>query len=955
MLAIPPLPFDAARVTRAWGALAERGFTPPDDQARTLLSGVFGNSPFLLRLALRESEILADYFAHGPDAILREARALAMTQFPDEAQAMAGLRRAKRRAALAIALSDIGGWSLDQVTFALTEFADSCVKGSLRFLLARMAGQQGFFEPDGKRLEATTGLTILAMGKYGAHELNYSSDIDLVVFYDAEKFPFRKRDDPRGAAVELAQGLVKLIAETNADGYVFRVDLRLRPDAGATQTAISTAAALDYYESQGQNWERAAMIKARPCAGDPATGSAFLKSIAPFIWRRHLDFAAIEDIHSIKRQIHAHAGHGEIAVAGHNIKLGRGGIREIEFFAQTQQLILGGRKPDLRAASTLTALKALADEGIITPGAETDMRRCYIYLRTLEHRLQMIEDQQTHTLPASEEGLAHVACFMGYEETSLFRAAFTDVLESVQGHYARLFEREPELTDSHGNLVFTGVEEDPETLKTLAAMGFRDAAHVSGAIRGWHHGRIRAMRSARARELLTRLMPHILAALAATPDPDAAFAQFDRFLSGLPSGVQLFSLFQARPEFLGLLARSLGSAPRLSLHLARNPSTLDALLDADFLGTLPSRAALDAALARRLTGGYEEMLDGARHFVREAIFRVGVQIVDGKANADQAGPALTDIAESVIAGLLPRVEDELAQSAGRVPGSGFAVIAMGKLGGREMTASSDLDLVFVYDLPPGVENSDGPKPLPATLYFARLAQRLIAALTTPTAAGTLYDVDMRLRPTGNKGPAAVSLKSFADYHASESWTWEHMALTRARLAAGPPDLRQRIAEEIRRRLTAKPDAAKILADARDMRAKVEASYPGRSIWDVKHAPGGLMDIEFIAQTLQLLHAHARPDILDTNTIAALEKLGAAGFLKGPDLALLLDAARLQQALTQTMRIALDETLKPEEATPALGALLARAGSARDFAGLEQRLILLQQQVRAVFVRLTLSG
>ena len=947
-----PAPFDSARADRAFEALAERGFTPPDEKAHALLSGAFGNSPFLVRLALRETESLTEYFASGPDAILEQARALALTVFADQAQAMAELRRAKRRAALAIALADLGGWSLGQVTAALTDFADSCVKGALRFLLRQMAARESHGEQDGEKLEAATGLTILAMGKYGAHELNYSSDIDLVVFYDEEIFPFRKRGDPRGAAVELTQGLVKLIAETTADGYVFRVDLRLRPDAGATQAAISTTAALDYYESQGQNWERAAMIKARPAAGDPRTGAAFLKGIAPFIWRRNLDFAAIEDIHSIKRQIHAHAGHGEIAVAGHNIKLGRGGIREIEFFAQTQQLILGGRNPDLRTSSTLAALAALAAKGTITPGAQADMQRCYIYLRTLEHRLQMIEDQQTHKIPDSEEGLSHIACFMGYDETASFRAAFTRVAETVQGHYARLFESQPDLTNARGNLVFTGVEEDPETLITLTAMGFTDAAHVSGAIRGWHHGRIRAMRSARARELLTKLTPHILAALAATPGPDAAFVQFDRFLSGLPSGVQLFSLFLARPEFLKLLARSLGSAPRLSLYLARNPSTLDALLDVDFLTTLPSRSSLDAALARRMSGGYEDMLDGARRFAREEIFRVGVQIVEGTAQPDQAGPALADIAEAVIAGLLPRVEGELALTAGRVPGSGFAVIALGKLGGREMTAASDLDLVFVYDLPPGVENSDGPKPLPATLYFARLAQRLIAALTTPTAAGTLYDVDMRLRPTGNKGPAAVSLKSFVDYHASESWTWELMALTRARLVAGPPDLRRRIAEAIHHRLTRKPDAEKILADVRDMRAKVESQYPGRNIWDLKYAPGGLMDIEFIAQTLQLLHAAARPDILDSNTIAALEKLGAAGFLNPADLALLLDGARLHSALTQAIRIALDETLKADEATPGLGVLLARAGGAADFAALEQRLAGLQGAVRAAFVRLT---
>ena len=932
--------------------LAERGFIPAD-AAHALLAGAFGNSGFLVRLALRENETLADYFRNGPDAIVAAACALALAPAADEARMMANLRLAKRRAALAIALADIGGsWDFHKVTGALTALADASVKGALRFLLARMAAQQNHPERDGEILENTTGLTVLAMGKYGAHELNYSSDIDLVVFYDDDKFPFHKRGDKRGAAVELAHGLVKLIAETTADGYVFRVDLRLRPDAGATQVAISTLAALDYYESQGQNWERAAMIKARPCAGDPQTGAMFLAGIAPFVWRRNLDFAAIEDIHSIKRQIHAHAGHGDIAVAGHNIKLGRGGIREIEFFAQTQQLILGGRNPDLRASATLDALAALAAHGTISAQAEEDLRRCYIYLRTLEHRLQMIEDQQTHTVPQSDEGVAHVACFMGYDGADAFRAALTRVLETVQGHYARLFEREPDLTDSHGNLVFTGVEDDPETLATLSAMGFGDAPHVSGAIRGWHHGRIRAMRAVRARELLTKLLPRILAALAATPDPDAALVQFDRFLSGLPSGVQLFSLFLARPEFLDLLARSLGSAPRLSLYLARNPATLDALLDTDLLKTLPSRAQLDAHLARQLAGGYEEMLNGARRFAREETFRVGLQIVDGAARADQAGPALADIAEAVINGLLPRVEEELALTAGRLPGGSFAVIALGKLGGREMTASSDLDLVFVYDVPPGVENSSGPKPLPPTLYFARLAQRLIAALTTPTAAGTLYDVDMRLRPTGNKGPAAVSLKSFVDYHASESWTWEHMALTRARLVAGPAEFRRRLEEEIRRRLTTKPDAANILADVRDMRTKVASQYPGDSMWDLKYAPGALMDIEFIVQTLQLLHAHTRPDILDANTIAALNKLAAAGLLDSQDAALLLDAARLQQSLTQTVRIALDETLRPAEATPALKALLARAGDAPDFAALEKRLAVLQAGVRAVFLRLT---
>ena len=701
----------------------------------------------------------------------------------------------------------------------------------------------------------------------------------------------------------------------------------------------------------GQNWERAAMIKARAVAGDPRAAADFIAGIAPFIWRRNLDFAAIADIHSIKRQIHAHGGHSQIAVAGHNIKLGRGGIREIEFFAQTQQLILGGRNKRLRLRGTVAALETLAADGVVTAEASRDLTEAYGFLRTLEHRLQMVADEQTHTVPKDNEGLAQIATFMGFAGREDFAAALTGTLQTVQQHYARLFESAPELSSSAGSLVFTGVEDDPETLATIAALGFADAPHVSGAIRGWHHGRIRAMRSARARELLTQLTPAILEALGSTADPDAAFAGFDRFLSNLSSGVQLFSLFLARPQFLRLLARVIGSAPRLATHLSRNTATLDALLDADFLSTLPSRADLQEALARQTGGAYEEVLDGARRFAREEIFRVGVQIVEGAAQAEAAGPALTAIAETVIEGLLPRVEDDLARTAGRIAGGSFCVIAMGKLGGREMTAGSDLDLVFVYDVPDSVESSDGPKPLSPTLYYARLAQRLISALTIPTAAGTLYEVDMRLRPTGNKGPAAVSLASFAEYHTSESWTWEHMALTRARLVAGPAGGRAALAAAIRRRLTAPKDGAQVIADARDMRARMAETFSEKNPWDLKHARGGLVDIEFIAQALQLVHAQTQPEVLNPNTIAALHNLHAAGILANADAALLVAAASLQHALTQVLRVALDETLKLEEATPGLKALLVAAGEAADFAALEARLFELQARVRAIFERL----
>ncbi|MBS0472381.1 MAG: bifunctional [glutamine synthetase] adenylyltransferase/[glutamine synthetase]-adenylyl-L-tyrosine phosphorylase [Proteobacteria bacterium] len=943
-------PFDSARAERTFAALSEKGVSLPP-ASLPVFAAIFGNSPFLARMALREHAILSDLAAGGPDAVVDGAKALALGAADAESQnaAMLQLRLAKRRAALAIAYADIAGhWPLAAVTKALTEFADACVKGALRFVLREAATRANFAERDGAVLEAMTGLIVLAMGKYGAFELNYSSDIDLVVFYDPRRFPFRKRGDARGAAVDLVKGVVKLMTDITADGYVFRVDLRLRPDAGATQVAISTDAAESYYEGMGQNWERAAFIKARACAGDPQAGDAFLKSMVPFIWRRNLDYAAIEDIHSIKRQIHAHGGHGTIAVAGHNIKLGRGGIREIEFFAQTQQLILGGRIPVLRQRGTLAALDALRDQGLVSESTTDDLKRAYDFLRTLEHRLQMVEDQQTHNVPKSDEEIAHIACFMGYPDAAAFGAALVEQLETVQGHYAKLFEREQALTAGEGDLVFTGVEEDPGTVQTLEAMGFRNAPHVSAAIRGWHHGRIRATRSARARELLTKLVPVLLPALAHTADPDAAFAQFDRFVSNLPAGVQLFSLLMARPELMRLIAGIMGSAPRLATHLSRAPHTLDALIDADFLHRLPGRAALDTQLADllRRAEGYEAALDVARRFAREQIFRVGVQVIEGAATAADAGPAFADIAESVISGLLPVVERELGESAGTIPGASFGVVAMGKLGGREMTAGSDLDLIFVYEVPEDAEASNGPKPLPVIAYYARLAQRLIAALTVHTGAGGLYEVDMRLRPTGNKGPAAVALASFARYHAEESWTWERMALTRARVVTAPPELKSSIEAVIRKTLTAAHDRLKVTTDARDMRAKLAAQFPGKNRWDLKFAPGGLVDIEFVAQALQLTAA-GHPGVLSTNTIAALNKLAAAGLLSAGHARTLIAAATLEHALTQVLRIALEGTLDPERATPGLKALLIKAAGVDSFAALEERLGSLQAQAREI--------
>lgn len=957
-----PRPADAARADHLLADLAAAGFSF-QEPAKALLTAAFGNSPYLGRLALRLPERLPRLFAEGADGLLEDACHAALAAgdvvigdlATDEAAAMTQLRRAKAQAALVTALADIAGvWPLERVTEALTHFADAALKGALRFALA--CASPDFAALDGAAREEACGLILLAMGKYGAYELNYSSDIDIIAFFDADRFRLRKFGEPRPAAVAIVKQVVKLIGQASPDGYVFRVDLRLRPDAGSTQIAISLDAAAEYYEEMGQNWERAAMIKARAAAGDTTTAQDFADMIRPFVWRRSLDFAAIEDVHAIKRQIHAVYGGGDIAVAGHNVKLGRGGIREIEFFVQTQQLILGGRDPDLRPSATMAALAALTRKGAVAAEAERDLSDAYRFLRTLEHRLQMIEDEQTHSIGKTDAEVAQIAAFMGFADAACFADALLGHLRRVQSRYARLFEREGAsqgLAVSRGSLVFTGVEDDGETLRTLRAMGFTDPSHISGAIRAWHRGSIRATHSRRARELLTKLIPALLEALGATAAPDTAFAQFDRFVTNLPAGVQLFSLLLAHDELLKLIADLMGSAPRLAQHLSHAPATLDALFDADFFRPLPLRSALEVRFGEALAQAedYEKLLDELRRLVKEKIFRVGVQVIEGLAKAEEAGPAFAAIAESAVGAVLPFVEAELARRAGYVPGGAFAVIAMGKLGGQEMTAGSDLDMVFVYDVPEGVEESSGEKPLPVIVYYARLAQRLIAALTTMTSVGGLYEVDMRLRPSGNKGPAAVSLTSFRHYHAEEAWTWERLAMTRARVIAGPPGLRADLQATIAKTLCRPQDWTQLAAETVAMRAKVTEVFPGTNPWDLKYAPGGLMDLEFLAQALQLKLAPEHPGILSTNTVAALRNLAEVGALPPAEAELLIEAAALQGALMQTLRIALDGTLNSANASPGLKAILAQAGGAADFPTLQGRLSRLQAETRAIFTRI----
>lgn len=938
------------------GAAAGARALAEDPRGAALIRVLFGNSGFLTDCVLAEIPFFLDLLRRGPEESLKEIfRALAaeVAVSHEQAAAMRGLRQARRRAALTIAVADLTGfWDLARQLAALSDFADAAVRAALAHLLRQAAARGEVALPDADDPERDCGYVVLAMGKLGARELNYSSDIDLIVLFDPEKARYQHARGPREGFVRLTRDLVRLLEERTSDGYVLRTDLRLRPDPGAMPIAISYNAAMTYYESLGQNWERAAMIKARPVAGDVALGQTFLKELTPFVWRKNLDFWAIQDIHSIKRQIHAHRGGGAIAVLGHNIKLGRGGIREIELFVQTQQLIWGGREPRLRRPRTEDALAALADAGHIESEAADDLTAAYRYLRKLEHRLQMVGDQQTQTLPDSEAGLAHIAAFMGHPDIAAFRARLLDVLRTVEDHYAGLFEESPALSTS-GNLVFTGGEPEPGTTKTLEEMGFADGAKVFALVRAWHHGRHRATRSTRSRQILTELMPALLQALGETTQPDLALAKFDGFLAGLPAGVPLFAMLHANPELLSLLADIMGGAPALADRLSGNPALLEFVLAPDFFDAIPNHEALRQELEATLAQArdLQDVLDLSRRWANDRRFQVGVHILRHKADADDTGRALSDIADAVLAGLFAPVRAAFAETHGHIAGPGMAVLALGKLGAREMTVSSDLDLVFLYEADEGVEDSDGARPLPTSQYFVRLAQRFINALTALTPEGRLYEIDMRLRPSGNKGPVSTTLPGWRRYYEADAWTWEHMAVTRARVVHGDPAFAERIEAAIRGIVCAPRDPAKLLVDVAEMRARIEREHPAETLWSVKYLRGGLLDLEFLAQYHILRHAQASPSVIDGSTQGAFAKLAAAGAI-GPALAQrLIEATRLMRQVQGMLRLLAAPAFDADSGTASLKAALAHAGGQQDFDGLRAALAGTAQDIHQIFIEL----
>ncbi len=860
-----------------------------------LTAAIYGNSPYLSRLAEREKPFLAGVCAKGFDesfsALLKEINAVDAAQ-TGKKELMAQLRQFKNRASLLVAVADISkNWVLEKITHALTEFADATLQKTVEFLFHDRFRQKFLSSP------SPQGFFVLAVGKQGSFELNYSSDIDLIVLYDEKKTNYTGKLSMKEFYVRITQELVEILQQRTAEGYVFRVDLRLRPDPYSTPVAVSTESAVVYYKTVGQNWERAAMIKARYAAGDEAAAKEYLEFLEGYIWRKNLDFKALEDVRSVKRQIDAKTDYKPESVLGYNIKLGKGGIREIEFFAQTQQLIWGGRKPELRAKPTCEALLALAAAKHITQKTADELIAAYEFYRTIEHRLQMVADEHTHSLPATEPELARFAVFLGYDDVGEFKRRLTENLRLVQSHYARLFEESPNLS-AGGNLVFTGVSNDPETLLTISKMGFRDAERVSEIIRGWHHGRRHSTRHKRVREILTELVPRILQSFANSSNPDDAFFKFDDFLEQITNGVLLFSLFNEKPELIDLVAEIMGNSPWLAANFSRSAALVNRILIADYHTPFRTREKLVNNMAKHLGNGStaDEKLTIIRKWKHNKEFQIGIRLLKHVITHDEAAENLTNVAEIVLSSIMDLAHEE--KEYGEI-----AIIALGKLGMKDLTFGSDLDLVFVYE-------SKHPE---AASYYSKLVSRFVQTITALSKDGVLYNVDTRLRPAGDKGAMASSLRAYEKYYEESAWSWEFMALTKARVIYGG-EIKQKIEGIITTALTQRRDAETLAADIHKMRQKVAETFSDKNPWDVKYCKGGIFEAEFILQYYLLLFAEKHHDLFNVTQPKVPKLLMDKSLVSGKGLQELSEAYQFLRDVQSAVRLNVGQSVFDEQLT-----------------------------------------
>ncbi|KQM67702.1 glutamate-ammonia-ligase adenylyltransferase [Sphingomonas sp. Leaf17] len=882
--------------------------TRPDPLIADAIRRTRAEAPFLATLLDREPDVATAMLAGQAVAIFDPALA--------DAPVGRRLRLARRRVALTVAIGDLAGLlDLTQVTAALTDFADTALDMAIRAAIAERT-------PDAD----ATGFAAIALGKQGSGELNYSSDIDPILVFDPATLPRRPREEPEAAAVRIGKRVVELLQARDGDGYVLRVDLRLRPSPEITPIVLPVDAAISYYESQALPWERAAFIRARAAAGDRTLGQGFLDAVRPFVWRRALDFGAVREIRGISRRIRDHHAQGQVFGPGYDLKRGRGGIREVEFYAQIHQLIHGGRDVALRAPATRDALMRLAAAGRIAPDDSAALTDAYTLLRTIEHRVQMIDDRQTHALPTGA-ALDRVARLHGLTDGPALLA----VLEPHVTATGRIY-------DALDGEERPGLSRDPVQLEaTLAAAGFADAPGAGQRVAAWRTGRYPALRSVAAQEALEAVLPDLMTALGGAADPAAALVRLDRVLERLPSAINVLRLLEARPGLATILAAILSHAPPLADLLGRRPALLDGLIDASAFDPVASVERLAADMRQGDAGqSYETLLDHVRRVVAEKRFALGVQIVAGTADPLDVAGGYARLAEAAIAVLVQATIDDFAAVHGRVLDSEFVILALGRMGGAALSHASDLDLIYLFTGDFACE-SDGAKPLGATLYYNRLAQRVTAALSVATAAGPLYDIDTRLRPSGTQGPLVVSLDSFARYQRADAWTWEHMALTRARPVFGTPAARGAVAAIVDDVLGGARPARDVAAEAAAMRAEMAAHKPPLGSLDAKLLPGGLVDLEFAVHVVQLTHRAG----FDPHLGRAIDALVSAGLLPPT----LVAAHAVLTRLLVTLRLVAPDAQPP---TPATRVLIARALGLADWDAVVATLESTRQEVSRIW-------
>ncbi|MCI0334807.1 MAG: hypothetical protein L0228_16460 [Planctomycetes bacterium] len=860
-----------------------------DQRLLEFVGFVFSHSPFLSHCTLRDLAFLRDILEQGPDTCFTRLAARMkdeLAQVRDRDLLMRELRITRRRVALLTGVADIAGhWPLDKVTHALSDFADGALSATISHLLLQAADAGEIILADPHFPEDQCGYVALAMGKHGGRELNYSSDIDLIIIYEPAQINYRGGRSHQQFVQRLTRHLIAIMQEMTADGYVCRVDLNLRPDPGATPLAVSIAAAQTYYRHRGENWERAAMIKARPAAGDLGLGRQFLDDLAPFIWREAMDFWLLQDMRAMKRRINAHKGGGEIAAAGHNVKLGRGGIREVEFYAQTQQLIYGGLDPYLRCARTVEALTTLAEAGHINEKVADDLTESYEFLRRLEHRLQMIDDQQTQTMPVDNERIRRVARLMAFDDVDAFTTTLLESLACVELHYDRLFENAPGDDVRTADWAFASETPDDRTAAAIATLGFADVAETYRRLRQWHRLGFRLSQDERAQDMLRQLIPDIAQVAARSSDPNAALEALETFFSRLPSGLRFLSTISAHPSLLGLVFEIVTLAPVLAGELTRHSERLQMAIAPGFFDLLPDSRVMRAECADivREAEDVQEAIERIDSWVHDYRFQVAVNLLRHRIDAHDAGLTLSDLADAVVEQVGTLVADRIRDEQDSPPGR-MAAVAIGAWGSRDLTPAAPVELLFIHQDASGAEPSS-----------YRLARRMVALCAARSANGHLCDVETTKELWGAPGPLVTPLDAFVGHVRDSASAEQLIAMTELRVIFGPPELRSRIDGAMRDLLTSRVASETLIAHARARVSELEALGNAKATNDFSLCAQIRRTLDETVRALQVRHVIANSEVLTPSVPKALAALARHAFMDADTVRNALDARhRLRQ-------------------------------------------------------------